>query len=146
MRSEFETHASFNIYDFLFAFNQQNDAEIYVILETVATSLDQPAGFTKSLGQAIATRSGSAIFDHGYSEFLLPTWATTPVDPNTKLRGPTDMKKFLMTLTSNRNRAHDLTFLQGAPPPATATSESPSLFLDADMAKPNPTKSRLEII
>jgi hypothetical protein len=118
MPTEFDSSNDFNIYDLLFAFNEQNDAEIYVILETVATALDTPAGFSKSLGQTIAGRSSKYAFDHGYSEFLLPTWSSNPIKPENKTKGPTDPKKFNLDLVSNKKRAEQLTFLQGTPPPA----------------------------
>lgn len=116
MPTEIETLAEFNIYDLLFNYNEQNDAELFVVLETVATALDSPAGFTKTIGQAIASRSGMNVFDHGYSEFLLPTWSSNLNAGPNKPSGPSSPSDFSMTLVSQRNRAQTLTFLSGSPP------------------------------
>jgi len=122
MPTEFNSPDEFNVYDYMFAFNEQNDSELFVLLETVAAALSSPASFTKSIGQAIATRSGIAIFDHGYCDYLLPTWTTTHVKYDHKIKGPADPKKFTKTLVSNAKRAIALTFLSGKP--TTSTSKT----------------------
>jgi hypothetical protein len=123
MPTEFDSPTDFNIYDFLLCFNEQNDSELYVILETVATALDSPANFTKTLGQSIASRSGIYIFDHAYTDFLLPTWTTTTSNYADKIKGPSDLKKFQLTLVSNKARSQTLTFLSGTPPTSTSKTQ-----------------------
>lgn len=67
-----------NAYDVLFSFTAANAREMKIVLSDVQEALQGVLKFNKNLCSVLSDSSGINAFNHGYSEYALPTWSSNP--------------------------------------------------------------------
>jgi hypothetical protein len=68
------SHRHVNAYDCLFSATAPNLRELKVVLQAVAPLIASTTKCTSNIGTLISAAANSHIFQHGYSDFALPTW------------------------------------------------------------------------
>lgn len=97
-----------NAYDVLFAASSSNLRELKVTLQAVSSILNGHIITKVSLGQFIASASGTSVLKHGYSTYALPTWSHNENATKSTLFS----RITLLQNQSESDRATDISFLQ----------------------------------
>jgi hypothetical protein len=108
-----------NAYDLLFSASAANLRELKVVLQVVSTVLDGKVTTSGTLGDFLVKPSGALAIKHAYSTYALPTWSyNTNATKSAVYSAITTMH-----LTSERDRAQDICFLQRPAAAFNATTE-----------------------